>query len=203
MGTLRKLFGPSQEEIWRQLAAEISAEYIQGGILKPAKLRARHKEWLITLDVVTEMVGEVAITYTRMRAPYVNPGAFRFTLHRSGFFTPLGKLLGMQDIEIGDAEFDKSFVIKSGDVTKVRALLSNPIIRKIALDQPDILLTVKDDEGWFGAEFPKGVDELYFQANGVIKDVERLKKLYALFAETLNQLCLMGEAYENAPGVTL
>ena len=45
-------------------------------------------------------------------------------------------------------------------------------------------LTVKDDEGWFGTSFPEGVDELFFRVGGVIKDVERLKSLYDLFAET-------------------
>ena len=69
--------------------------------------------------------------------------------------------------------------------------------------QPKVHLTVKDDEGWFGETFPDGVDELYFNVIGVIKDVERLKQLYELFAETLGQLCRIGSAYEEDPGVTL
>jgi len=48
-----------------------------------------------------------------------------------------------------------------------------------------VQFTVKDDEGWFSTAFPKGVDELYFSVVGVIKDVERLKSLYYLFAEVL------------------
>ena len=38
---------------------------------------------------------------------------------------------------------------------------------------------MKDDEGWFSTSFPEGVDELYFQVVGVIKDVEQLKSLYS------------------------
>jgi hypothetical protein len=37
----------------------------------------------------------------------------------------------------------------------------------------------------------------------VIKDLERLKQLYELFAETLGELCRMGSAYESDPGVRL
>jgi len=33
---------------------------------------------------------------------------------------------------------------------------------------------------------------------GVIKDVERLKQLFELFAETLDHLCRIGSAYERA-----
>ena len=58
-------------------------------------------------------------------------------------------------------------------------------------------------EGWFGPEFPEGTDELVFTVGGIIKDVERLKQLYEMFGETLDQLCRIGSAYERAPGVTL
>jgi hypothetical protein len=37
----------------------------------------------------------------------------------------------------------------------------------------------------------------------VIKDVERLKQLYELFAGILDELCRIGAAYESAADVTL
>ena len=70
-------------------------------------------------------------------------------------------------------------------------------------DQPEIRLEVKDSEGWFGPKFPEDVDELYFQVVGVIKDVERLKSLFDLFAAVLDQLCRIGSAYKQEPGVEL
>ena len=42
-----------------------------------------------------------------------------------------------------------------------------------------------------------------FQVVGVIKDVERLKALFDLFAAVLDQLCRIGSAYKQEPGVTL
>jgi len=48
-----------------------------------------------------------------------------------------------------------------------------------------------------------GVDELRFAIRGVVKDLDQLKQMYELFAETLDQLCRIGAAYENAPGVQL
>jgi hypothetical protein len=38
---------------------------------------------------------------------------------------------------------------------------------------------------------------------GIVKDVERLKLLYELFAETLDQLCRVGSANEDTPNVSL
>ena len=69
--------------------------------------------------------------------------------------------------------------------------------------QPDIMFQVKDDEGWFGTHFPQGVDELRFRAYGVIKDVDRLRNLFDLFAETLTRLCDLGAASDAPPGVKL
>ena len=75
--------------------------------------------------------------------------------------------------------------------------------RQMIQDQPKIWLRVKDSEGWFGPEFPEDVDELSFQVVGVIKDVERLKALFDLFAAVLDQLCRIGSAYKQEPGITL
>lgn len=82
-------------------------------------------------------------------------------------------------------------------------LFTNPRIRQLIEAQPEIFFEVKDNEGWFNTKFPKGVDELYFQTSGVIKDVEQLKLLYELFAETLNYLCQIGSAYESNPNFEL
>ena len=138
-----------------------------------------------------------------MRAPYVNPEGFRFTIYRKGFFSDLGKLLGMQDIEVGDPEFDEAFIIKGNDEDRVRVLFSDPKIRQMIQDQPKIRLEVKDSEGWFGPKFPEDVDELHFQVVGVIKDVDRLKSLFDLFAAVLDQLCRIGSAYKQEAGVEL
>jgi hypothetical protein len=78
-----------------------------------------------------------------------------------------------------------------------------PALRQLIEVQPNIHLTVKDDEGWFGKSFPEGVDALYFCVLGIIKDVDRLKSLYQLFAEVLDHLCHIGSAYENDPRLEL
>jgi hypothetical protein len=203
MGVLRRLFGPSRKEIWTQLSTEIGAQYKDGGFWKGDKVEARHGEWTVTLDSYTVSTGKTTVVYTRMRAPYVNPSGFRFKIYRKGLFSGVGKWLGMQDIEIHDEPFDRDFIIKGTDDGAVRALFSNPKIRELVARQPAIHLEVKDDEGWFGPNFPDGVDELAFVVVGVIKDIERLKLLYELFAETLEQLCKIGAAYEHAPDVAL
>lgn len=203
MTILRQMFGPSKEEIWRQLSDEIGGEFTQGGFFKQTKIEVHHEQWTITLDTFSESAGETTVIYTRMRAPFVNKDGFRFTIYRKGFFSDLGKLLGMQDVEIGEPGFDDTFIIKGNDEAKLRLLFSNERIRRMIEQQPKIHLSVRDDEGWFNTKFPAGVDELYFAVTGVIRDIEQLKTLYELFSDLLNQLCRIGSAYEDDPGIVL
>jgi hypothetical protein len=196
-------FGPSRQEIWKQLAEQVQGRFVEGGFRKGDKVVVEHGPWTVTLDTYAVSTGKVTIVYTRMRAPYVNPGGFRFTIYRKSAFSGVAKRLGMQDIEIGDASFDEGFVVQGSDPSRVRELLSNAKIRELIAQQKDIHFAVRDDEGWFGAKFPDGVDELQFTVAGVIKDVERLKLLYALFAETLDALCRIGAAVQAPPDVEL
>ena len=203
MGTLRRWFGPSASEIWRQVSAEIHGRFVEGSFGTEERIQATHGGWILTLDKHVVPAGRTVIVYTRMRAPYVNTDGFRFSISRRGLFNGIGAWLGMQDIEIGDERFDRDFVIKATSEAHVRTLLSSPRMRELIAAQPDINFAVKDDEGWFGPHFPEGVDELQFTVVGVIKDVERLKLLFELFSETLDQLCRIGSAYEQAPDVTV
>lgn len=194
----RRLFGPSREEVWSRLAEQIgNGRVIDEGFWRGKEFEAEVGEWTLTLDTIHQN----KTVWTRMRAPYVNRDGFRFRIYRKHLFTWLEKLLWAQDIEVGDAAFDEKFVVQGNHEAKVRRLLRNARIRELMEAQPRISFQVRDDEGWFGRKFPAGVDELYFLAGGVIKDVERLRLLYELFAETLNELCRMGSAYEDEPGV--
>lgn len=203
MGMLRRLFGPSREEVWRQLSAEIEGRYVDGNVWNVDRVQVTHGEWVVTLDTYHESSGKVTVAYTRLRAPFVNPDGFRFAIDRSSVFSGIATRLGMQDIVVGHEPFDADFVVKATDEGRARSLLSSDRLRTLIAAQPTVLLTVKDDEGWFGPTFPEGVDELVFLTRGVIKDVARLKQCYELFAETLDQLCRIGSAYDRAPGVSL
>ena len=204
MSFLQGVFGPSREEVWRQLCSEIGADFVDGGFWKGDKVQAHVHSWTITLDTYSVQAGHSHVTFTRMRAPFVSRDGFRFRIYRKGFFSGMGKALGMQDIETGQSlQFDDDFIVQGNDESRVRALFGSSEIRRLIAEQPKIHLELKDDEGAFRTRFPEGVDELYFQVVGVIKDVGRLKQLFDLFAAVLEELQRLGAATEEDPGVAL
>ena len=196
-------FGPGTEEVWGQLCKETPCELVQNGRWKGSKVKLHVEPWTIVLDKHTVSDGENSTTYTRMRAPFLNPAGFRFQIYRKGPFSGLAKMLGMQDIEVGDAEFDEAFIIKSNDEATVREFLANPMIRQSIQALPRVRLEIKDNEGWFGTKFPDEADELLFLAPGVIKDVALLMSLFELFTILLEQLCQIRATTRQHPGVSL
>lgn len=197
------LFGPSKNEVWRQLSEEISADLVEGGFWWGSRVEAKHNNWTIYLDTYTQSSGKSSTTYTRMRAPFVDNNGFNFKIYKNGFFSDLGKALGMQDIEVGFEEFDENYIIQGNDEGTVVRVFSNAKIRELIERQPQVRLEIKKSEGIFGPTFKENESELYFLAYGVLKDLELLKGLFELFSEVLEELELMGSASSEAPEVRL
>jgi len=204
MSVTRKWFGPSSKEIWQQLSTELNAQYVPGSFWKGERVQAEHGEWTIVLDKYVVSTGKVTVVYTRFRAPYVNPDGFRFTVYRRNLFADIAKRFGMQDVQVGYKDFDEAFIIKGTHEAKLRRLFQNARIRELLSAQRDVHFSVRDDEGWLSKpKFPENTDQLYFTVHGVVKDMDRLKQVFDLFAETLDELCRIGSAYEKDPGVVL
>src|SRR5262245_32432276 len=99
MSIVRDIFGPSRKEVWQQLCSKIGANYVEGGFWEGDKVQAVNGDWIVTLDIHTVSTGKSSTSYTRMRAPYINPDGFRFVIYREGLFSTIGKWFGLEDIE--------------------------------------------------------------------------------------------------------
>ncbi|MFB3786078.1 MAG: DUF3137 domain-containing protein [bacterium] len=203
MSLLKKLFGPSRDEVWRQLSREIGGQFQEGNTWKGGKVTAKTGEWTVTLDTCRIDSQYDHIVYTRLRAPYLNKDGFRFRIYRRGLFTAIEKMFGLQDVVVGYPLFDRDFVIQGNSEEKLKALFSNAWIRDWIEEQPSIFLEVRDDEGYFREAFPEGVDELVCLLEDPVMNRDQLKSLFDLFSETLNHLCHIGSAYENDPRLEL
>ncbi len=185
MSLMREWFGPSREEVWRQLSTEIGAKFVKGGFLQGDMVEATHGEWTIVLDTYAVSTGKVTIIFTRLRTRLENPSGFRFSVSRAGFFSSIADVLGFQDVQVGFDQFDDDFVIKGNDEERLRALFANARIRELLDAQPHVHFRLYDGDVWGMKKLPHNIDELEFTLGGVVKDIPRLKLLFDLFAETL------------------
>lgn len=140
---------------------------------------------------------------TRVRAAYVNPDGFRFRLRLRTLASDVRRLFGGQDVEVGDESFDREFVLQTNRPEFLKRLLSEADVRAGLLGSNVRRVEVLDDEGWFGPEFPSGVDELRLERPGRVTAAEELAALYSVFAEILNSLCHLSAAYDQDPRLAL
>ena len=197
MSKLLELFSPHKETIWKKLCDEINADYVPGkGWRGHAQIRAYHHNWTIVIDTFKQ--GKRP-TITRIRAHYVNADSFYFRIFRRPMPQGVINAMGMQDLTVGFSQFDKDFIIQGNDEEKVKQLFHNERIRQLIQWQPEITLKNVVDDTWVTDPFREGISELQFQVKGVIKNLDRLRDLYYLFAELLNHLCHIGSAYEDDP----
>ncbi len=47
-----------RDTAWKQLAAELGAEFVPGGLLKSSKVQAHFKQWQMTLDTYSVPSGD-------------------------------------------------------------------------------------------------------------------------------------------------
>lgn len=175
MNMLKRMFRPSDVEIWRKLESEANTRFEKGDFWHRDKVEVTHDGWTITLDTYFSAASKVE--YTRMRAKLPIQADFRFLITREGLLSEIAKLFGAQDIQIGDAEFDKLFMIKGNNEKLIKAMLQNAKIRQLLLGQPEVHFALTPE------------NELLFAVPVIIKDLYRLKQLFELFTETLEFLC--------------
>ena len=180
-------------QIWQTFAAETGGQLTIEPHWQTPKLVINFEHWQLIFDIyATE--GVHGNTLTRVRIPFINKRKFYFSLYHQDIFSEIGKLLGMQDIEIDYPEFDSSFVIKSNDKATIKALLARREICRLLLTNADLCFEIRDNEGYRGPTFPANIDELYLYAVEAVADIARLRVFAQLCCETLTQLCLIGVA---------
>lgn len=199
MSEKNSVFRHHREAAWES----IRQEFRKAGAWDGQVLRIRQGPFVITLDVHAFPTGYTSRVATRLRAAFINREGFHFRIRRHDLLSDLAAILGARDVQVGDPAFDRQFILKSSDPGQLLRLLGDPVLRGQMLTSAIQLVEVRPDEGWFGPEFPQGVDELYLEAPGRILVEPDIEILYEIFATLLNRLCHIGSAYEDDPHLTL
>jgi hypothetical protein len=140
------LFGKKRRQRRVELWQAIAAEY--GGVHEPARgvfrrvneqIRATVREVPVVVDTYAVSNGKTSHTYSRAIAKVGFAGTPEWSVGPEGFLASIGKALGGNDIELGDAAFDGAFVLKSESDAVMRRLWSDAArARMLAMAKPSI-----------------------------------------------------------------
>jgi hypothetical protein len=191
----KSIFGKDYGLVWQQFAMD------SRGIYSPAsndRVQFPYKDFTVTFDAYTHytVVGGSSYEheYTRGLVEFVSPDSFKLIITQQGFIDNVGKIFGTQDIQIGDKQFDKKFMIKSNDESKVLLTLSNNSITKALQDLKTVCLEITDGEGLWSEKPREGNFMLYYVLDDKITNINQLNKLYRLFTDTLDALTKLNSA---------
>lgn len=192
------IFGPTRVEILQRFAEKMEGNYIRQGLLKNDYVEYSYKSWPVFMDYVTHSNGQTTTTYTRIRIPFKNDQGFKFKIYQEGFFSGIGKVFGMQDIQIGEEDFDDRFIIKSSSEESIKTLLREDI-RQQMLRIPKLHLTINRDDAFLNAKLDYNETMLEYQVLGMIKDLNLLVDVSDIMEAVMDQMVTMDITTEEMP----
>jgi hypothetical protein len=110
------------EAQWKAAADQLQLSYEPGRLMSRPKIYGPLADLIISIDITTSS-GSTDSTVTRYRVRYPS---LDLDLHmsRQTALTRAAAMLGMNDVQTGDAEFDGAFAIKTSDPRRLSAILS-------------------------------------------------------------------------------
>ncbi len=112
-----------REAALKIVAEQLGATLVAGTFFKQPKLQFEYRGYPTSIEFYSTG-GKHPTLYTRLLFNLSTHPAFEVRLYPERFFSKLGKLLGGQDIQIGEEQFDPKFMIKGSSEQLVKSMLS-------------------------------------------------------------------------------
>jgi hypothetical protein len=170
----------ARQQAWSELAALTGLTCESAGLFGLSlRVQGVYRGHALTLDTFTRSSGKHSTTYTRVVIRVNNTAAIRLVLHEEGLLSPVGKLLGLQDIQVGDQDLDRRFIIQGQPEDIIARLLSLGGLRDKLLQARSLNIKVEGQE-------------LHFEQRGVELNVDYLQYLFDLLSELVEEIEQVG-----------
>ncbi|MBW9155410.1 hypothetical protein LGL55_08195 [Clostridium tagluense] len=190
-----RLFGPTHEDVWKMLSADIEAEFIvKDAVFKNYEVIKKFHDWIIVLDTYNSHSRNEPV-YTRVYCVFSNKHGFRFKVFGEYFNNYFLNFFDMQDIKVNYDDLSDKFVVRSNSDVAIKRFLQNKTIRELINTQSDILLEIVSEE--VGQSPAKTESTISVKIPGIIKNNEVLKELFELVGESLLEIENINNEFEN------
>jgi len=184
----------ARQRAWSELADRTGLTFESDGWFGTSRVTGVYRGHQLTLDTFRRgSSGKNSTTYTRIVLFVNNQSNLYLALYHEGVFSKIGKFFGMQDIQVGDIELDRRFIIKGKPEKAVVSVLTSGALPQKLLEARSVNLEVDGRE-------------LHFEQVGVELKVDYLEFLFDLLsdlAEAVERLsqdkmasCALDESYK-------
>ena len=181
MDTIRTFSADSETALWEQVTADLNRQPdlfdYQADLCQPP-YRVR-----LALDIDLGGGFEGGYELTTLTAAVPGQPELHFALHEQDWVHEIGKLLGLEDVELGYADLDQAFIITTNNANALRLLLADPAIHDTLLQHPTARFTLAPASEEAGAPVL-----LTFSEDRAVLEPEQLRALYHMLLRVLQQL---------------
>jgi hypothetical protein len=177
MQKIKTFTGNNEAEIWAHIASDMG-----GSDILFYEAQINHGAYQTNLMIDIDLGGgiEGGFEMTVFSAPLAGESDYKFAIHDKDFLDEIGKLFGMQDVELGYPEFDEKVIVKTNNNARTQKLFSSQPLRTFlnGIDSNfNVCITGSDADRKLEMTLEKGVT-----------DVVTLRNIYSFFYELLNHI---------------
>lgn len=161
----------SRRKAWAELAERLGLQLQPGGFFGENNVVSGvYRSHYLRLDTFSRGSGKSRSHYTRIVLAIQNPAGVALELYQEGIFSRMGKALGMQEIQTGDEELDRRFMIKGEPQTTVVGLLTSIGLRQKLMEARAPHIQVRGQE-------------VYYEKRGIETNIDTLNFLFDLLSD--------------------
>ena len=190
----------SQEIVWQELANELGADFVYGGLFGKHIIRKRYLKWEMVLDTyyIRRQI------YTRLRVPILNPDNYMFELTKTSLLDETQELIfNSTSISTGDSEFDAVFKIEGSDQILTSKLFSNENLRQLIPKSAHLVFNIEQKPSQIFERYPKNVSAISLTDIGLIVTKDTLKNWFHLVEMTLDKMSELKITSETSPDYSI
>jgi hypothetical protein len=178
------------KSVWMEFADEHQGSFDDGQKVFVMRVPVQGKPWNITFHMQQKGVGGAVTDSSAAFLPFKAKGPFSFDLHNRSLVGDASKIFGAQDIQIGEDEFDREYIIKGSDENAVKRIFGSQRIQELIKLQPHIKLYIQDEPKELAEHgtVPPGIHVLAFRDKAAINSYERLTLVHDLMLATLDEM---------------
>jgi hypothetical protein len=185
---------------WREAAALLGGDLIEGKRPSQDKVLVIHEPWRIWVDTYVVSTGQVTVQYTRVRAFFRGWRGLTATVRSANLFDRLWrKLAGNERPGVSRALLEKH-VVKGRPAARVPSLLLAAGLTEAILEAPPGSLGVKRASRRLRKRHGEGLAEVVCLTTGIVDAVDKLVAMVRVVEAALEALAGIGESVrEEAP----
>ncbi|GAA4371917.1 hypothetical protein [Hymenobacter koreensis] len=181
METTRVFTADTETDLWQQVTTDMTQD---GAPLEySALLHQGGYNFRLDLDIDPGGGFESGYAYTALTALVPGNLPLRFALHEQDWIHELGKLVGMEDVELGLPDLDPVFMVKTNDPELLRDLLADSVVRNTLIKYQECRLTLAPADD----ETDPNLHLIFTKETGIVEQ-ESLLEIYHMLCRLLQKL---------------